>query len=229
MKRLVVTLVVLIGLLLVADRAGATVASRAIAAQVQAEAGSSDVDVVIGGFPFLTQALAGRYDRVEVRAADVAAGDVSIRRLDTTLSGVEVPLADALSGSVTSVPVQAVRARALLAYDELTRASDRGTLTVTPDGDRVRVSGRVQVLGQTLQITAVSRVELVEDTLVVTAESYQAGSAEVDPGLSRALDGRLDLRVPVTGLPYGLRLTGVEVQPEGVVVRATAAATVLQG
>ena len=227
MKRLVVVLVVLLGLLVVADRAGAAIASRAIAAQVQAEAGSSDVDVSIGGFPFLTQALAGRYKRVDVVAADVPAGEVTVRRLDTSLNGVQVPLSDALSGSVTSVPVEAVRAEALLSYDQLTRTSRDGTVSITPAGDRVRVTGEVEVLGRTVSATAVSRVEVDKDALLVTAESYEVGNAAADAVLSRALGDRLDLRVPITGLPYGLRVIGVQVQPDGVAVRATAAATVL--
>ena len=227
MKRLVVTLVVLLGLLLVADRAGAAIAGRAIAAQVQAEAGSSDVDVTVTGFPFLTQALAGRYDRVEVRAADVPAGEVTVRRLDATLTGVEVPLGEALSGSVTTVPVEAVSAQALLSYDQLTRASGDRTVTVAPSGDRVRVTGRVKVLGQMLSAVAVSRVEVVEGAVVVTAESYEVGNAAADAVLSRALGGRLDIEVPVTGLPYGLRVTGVEVRPDGVAIEASADATVI--
>ena len=228
MKRLTITLVVLLALLVVADRVGAEVASRAVATQVAAEAGlRTSPEVEIGGFPFLTQALAGRYDEVTVRADDVPAGEVTLARLDATLSGVEVPLGQAISGAVDAVPVRGVEAQALLGYAELTRRSGDRQLSVAPAGDKVRVTGMVQVLGRTLSATAVSRVEVVEGELLVTAEKYEVGNAGVDRALTRALGDRLDLRVPVEGLPYGLRVTGVRIADAGVTVLATAGPTVL--
>lgn len=227
MRRLLVGLGVLLALLLVADRAGAVIASRAVAAQVQTSAGlASEPDVDIAGFPFLTQAVAGRYAQVHVTARGVPAGDLTVDRLDATLRGVQVPLSAALSGSVAAVPVDSVTATALVGYDELSRRSgDR--LTVTPVGDRVRVTGSVELLGQTLSATALSRVEVVDGAVRVVAESYQLGDTAANEALTRALGGRLDLVVPVTGLPYGLQVTGVDVRPEGVAVRADAGATVL--
>jgi len=228
-KRFLVALVVLLALALAADRAGATFAARAVAQQAQAEAGlAAEPEVSIGGFPFLTQALAGRYDEVTVRATDVTAGEVRVSGFEAVLTGVDVPLRDALSGSVTSVPVSGVSARALLAYDELTRRSGDRQLTVAPAGEgRVRVTGRVEVLGQTLSAVAVSRVEVDGGDLLVTAESYEVGNEIADAVLTRALGNRLDLRVPVEGLPYGLEVTGIEVEEGGVVVVAAAGATVL--
>lgn len=225
MRRLLVGLAVLLGLLLVADRVGASLAGRAVAAQVQSAAGlTRQPQVAVEGFPFLTQAVAGRYDAVSVVALDVPAGELTLARLDATLTGVRVPLSQALSGSVTGVPVSGVTARALVGYDELARRSgDRG-LTVVPAGDRLRVTGSIVVLGRTVTATALSRVEVVDGGLLVTAESIEVG----DAGSLSGLGDRLDLRIPVAGLPYGLQVTGVEVQPDGLSVRARTGATVLQ-
>lgn len=126
-----------------------------------------------------------------------------------------------------SVPVERVRAQALVGYAELGRRSgDRG-LTVVPDGERVRVTGDVEVLGQTVTATAVSRVEVVEGSLLVTAEEYEVGNRAADELVTRALGGRFDLRIPVTRLPYGLQVSGVQVRPEGVSVVARSDATVV--
>lgn len=228
MRKLLVGLVVLLGLLLVADRAGAAFASRAIAAEVQSSTQlTAEPEVDITGFPFLTQAFAGRYDRVEVTARDVPAGELTLDRLDATLTGVQVSLGDALSGSVQRVPVEGVRARAVVGYPEIARRSgDRG-LAVAPSGDRLRVTGSLDVLGRTLTAVAVSRVEVAEGDLRVIAEEYQVGNETADRLITRALGDRLDLRIPVTGLPYDLQVTGVEVEPEGVVVVARTGPTVL--
>jgi hypothetical protein len=125
------------------------------------------------------------------------------------------------------VPVEGVQARALVGYSELARRAGDRQLTVAPAGDRVRVTGSVEVLGRTISATAVSRVEVVEGDLVVTAEAYEVGNETADDLLTRALGDRLDLRIPVTGLPYGLQVSGAEIEPAGVVVLATASGTVL--
>jgi hypothetical protein len=224
-------LVVLLALLLVADRVGAEVASRAVAEQARTSGGlSATPEVDIAGFPFLTQALSGRYDEVTVRASDVPAGEVRLSAFEAVLTGVEVPLRDALSGSIDSVPVSGLVAEAVVGYDELTRRSGNRQLIVAPGGgDRVRVTGRVEVLGQTLSASAVSRVEVDGQALRVTAESYEVGNATADALLTRALGDRLDLRVPIEGLPYGLQVRGLEVRAGGVVVLAGAGPTVLGG
>lgn len=230
MKRLVISLVVLLGLLLVADRAGAAFAAQAVAVQAQASAGlRSEPDVDIGGFPFLTQALAGRYTRVEVRADTVTAGEITLSRLEATLDGARIPLSDALSGSVEQVPVDGIRGRAVVGYDELSRRSGDRELVVSPAGGQLRVTGSVQVLGRTVSVNALSDVEVVEGDLVVRAQSFEVGNEAVDELLTRALRGRLDLRIPLTGLPYGLQVTGIEVQAEGLIVLASSGPTMLRG
>ncbi len=222
---LLLVLPVLVG---VVDRVGAAVAGRALAGQLQTSGGLSErPDVTIGGFPFLTQALGGRYRSIDVRATGVLAGDVRLRSLDARLTGARVPLSDALSGSVGSVPVDAVDATVLLSYADLARRARGRELTVSPAGDRVRVRGSVRVLGQQLAVSAVSRIAVEGDQVVVTAETYEVGNGVADAVLTRALAGRLDFRFRLGRLPYGLRVSGVQVQPDGVAVRAGARDTVL--
>ena len=229
MKKLLVALVVLTGLLLVADRGLAAVAQRTVAAQVQLAAGlTAEPDVDLGGFPFLTQAVRGRYDRVEVSSTRVPAGALVLDRLDAVLLGAQVPIGEALSGSVTRVPVEQVTARALVGYDQLEQQSgDRG-LALAPDAGRLRVTGTVEVFGQELPAVAVSRLSVVDGDLLVTAESFEVGNDLADALLTGALEGRFDLRVPVQDLPYGLVVTGVRVADDGVVVLARADDTVLE-
>jgi len=228
-RRLLVACVVLAGLLLVADRGLAAVAQRTVASEVQAAAGlPAEPDVDLGGFPFLPQALAGRYDRVEVGARAVPAGELVLDRLDAVLLGAQVPLGEAVSGSITRVPVEQVTARALVGYDQLEQqAADRG-LTFAPDAGRLRVTGTVEVFRQELAAVAVSRLEVVDGALLVIADSFEVGSDLADSLLSGALEGRFDLRVPVQDLPYGLSITDVEVTADGVVVLAEASNTVLE-
>lgn len=223
----------LLALAAVADRVAAAVAGRAVAQQLQREAGlAAPPDVAIGGVPFLTQALAGRYDRVAVTARDVPAGEVQgapvrLARLTATLRGARVPLRSALSGTVTSVPVDRVDARVLLPYDVLARSAAGGRVTVSAAGERLRVSGTVRVLGQDLEGAALSRLRVDGDVLVVSAESFDVGGDLADRLATRALRDRLDLRVDLGGLPYGLQVDGVRVRPDGIAVTAASRGAVL--
>ncbi len=228
MRRLVVVLLVLFALVAVTDRVGAVVAGRAVATELQAAGAlTARPEVEVRGIPFLTQALSGRYEDVRVRATDVPAGETTVRELTAKLSGVRAPLGESVSGSLTEVRVDRVDAQALLSYDALSRRSGERELSLSAEGERVRVRGSVRIGGQTLAAEAVSAVELRGDVLVITAEQVSVGNERVDRAIERALKGRLDLRVPVSGLPYGLELTDVAVDPDGIRLQAAARDTVL--
>ena len=228
MKRVAVAVVVLLLLLLVADRVGAEYAARAIAADVQESTVlESPPDVEVTGFPFLTQALSGRYERIEVRATDVPADRLVLSRLDATLHGAQAPLSEVLSQSVDDIPVEQVTARALVSYDEISQSYEDRELVVEPEGDRLRVTGRLQVFGQTLTAVALSTVEVVDGDIVLSAEEIGLGEEGTGEVPTQALREQLDLRVPVEGLPYDLTVTDAEVRSDGVALRAEASDVVL--
>ena len=130
---------------------------------------------------------------------------------------------------MAQVPVERIEATVLLSYEDLARrAGDREvTVSPAPEGDRVRVRGSVQLLGQELSAVAVSRVTLEDGEVVVTAESYEVGNRVADGILTRVLRDRLDFRFRLDGLPYALQVDAVQVQPEGVRVETTATDTVI--
>jgi hypothetical protein len=229
MRKVLFALLAVAVLLAVGDRVAAAYAGRAVAEQLQLAAGLAEQPQVdVRGVPFLTQALRGRYERVEVLLVDVPAGEIRLAELTATLSGVLAPLPDVLAGDLNEVPVDTVQAEALLAYDVLARRSGSRQLTVAPAGDRLRVQGNVRVLGRTVNATAISTVAVDGDAVVVSAEAFEVGNAVADAVLTRALGGQLDLRLPVTGLPYGLQLESVSVEPDGVRLGAGARDVVLR-
>lgn len=229
MRRLLLLLLTLALVAVAADVLALRYAERTLAERVQDSTGLAlTPDVDVAGRPFLLQALRGRYDEVEVRAAAVPAGTLRFDTVRAELDGVEVPLSDVLSGSVTTVPVEQLRTRAVLGYDTLTAAvADRG-LRVEPAADgRVRVVGSVEVLGQTLEASAFSRPTLDGGAVVVTAESFEVGVDLADDLLTRTLGDRFDVRFDVGALPFGLAIMDLQVTPDGVVLQASAADAVL--
>lgn len=230
MRRLVGALVAVLLLLAVADRVGVVLASRVVASKLRTSASlAADPSVRIRGFPFLTQALSGRYDQIDVSTGSLARGGVRLSRLDVALRGVRLSLSQALSGNVSNVPVEGLTASAVVTYADV--AAHGGlpgvtVLSVAPVGTHLRVTARLTVLGQVVTASSDSSVRLDGRSVVVTAEKVTVPG---QPGgvLDTALAGRLDLRVPVGTLPYGLALTGVRVTPAGLVLAARAGATVI--
>jgi hypothetical protein len=224
---------VLVALLVGADRAGLAVVEGALADELQRSAAlSSRPEVDVRGVPFLTQALTGRYDWVDVVARDVPAGEVggtpvTLARMSATLRGARVPLSDVVSGAVTSVPVDRVDARAVVPYEVVRRGSEVADLAVDAEGGRLRLRGTVRVFGEEVTGSALSRLTVDDGQVVVTAESFDVGGGLASRLLTRALAGRFDARVSLGALPYGLRVDGVTVQDEGLAVTARADDAVL--
>jgi DUF2993 family protein len=226
---LVVLLLVLGGVLVVADRVGARVAEGRVAEQVAARGGlNGEPAVDITGFPFLTQALSGEYEDVRIGLTAEQLGQPAGTRADVSLRGVHVPLSDVLSGSVQQIPVDRVDGTATLSYALL--ASQLGGDTVlAPEGDGVRITRSVEVLGFDLTLTAVGTVTLAGQDVVVDVEDASAGAVDVPAFVLRQAEDLLDLSYRVPALPFGLQLTSVEPTAEGVDVAVEATDTVLSG
>jgi len=226
-KALLVVVLLLLGLAVVADRVGVWLAEKAVAQRLTgsgAVSGTPEVD--IRGFPFLTQAVSGRYDDVRISLTAAELGQPEGTTADVALRGVHVPLTDVLSGSVREVPVDRVDGAATLSY-ELLSAQLGGDTTLRPEGDVLRITRTVDLFGQTIPLTATGTVTLDGNQLVIDVEN--AAGAGVDlpgPLVSRASD-LLDLRYDVPALPFGLRLTGVHPEDGGVVVQVEAEDAVL--
>jgi LmeA-like phospholipid-binding len=228
-RALLIVLLLLGGLALAADRGAEAVAEDRVA-QLVAERGglAGQPQVEIGGFPFLTQALGGRYDDVRISLTGADLGQPEGTSADVSLRGVEVALSDVLSGSVQQVPVERVDGTATLSYALLAEQLGPGT-TVTRDGDRLRVQRTVEVGGVSVPLTATGTVSLDGDTLVVDVDDASGAGVGVPDVLVDQVSDALDLRYRIPALPFGLQVTGVAPADDGVRVRVEATDTVLQG
>jgi hypothetical protein len=226
-KGLVVVLVLLLGLAVVADRVAVGIAEDRVAQELAAQGGlqgTPEVDVT--GFPFLTQAVAGRYDDVRISLSADQLGQPEGTRADVALRGVRVPLGSVLSGSVQQVPIDRIDGTATLSYD-LLAAQLGGDTTLRREGDGLRITKTVELLGQTIPLTAAGTVSLDGNDLVVDVENATGAGVDVPRVLVDQVADLLDLRYAVPALPFGLRLTSVTPADDGVVVRVGATDTVV--
>ena len=229
MRALLVVLLLLVGLAVVADRVAVGVAEDRVGEQLAAKgglAGTPEVD--IAGFPFLTQAVAGTYDDVRISLTAEQLDQPEGTRADIALHGVHVPLSSVVSGSVDQVPVDRIDGTAMLSYT-LLAAQLGGDTTLRPDGDGLRITKTVEVLGQTIPLTAAGTVSLDGNQLVVDVEKAAGAGVDLPEFLVSRVSDLLDLRYDIPALPFGLQLTAVEPAEDGVDVRVEAEDAVLGG
>ncbi|MGZ4604632.1 MAG: LmeA family phospholipid-binding protein [Blastococcus sp.] len=229
MKALLVVLVLLLGLGVVADRVAVNYAEGKVATQL-ADKGRlhGTPSVVISGFPFLTQAMAGSYDDVRISLTAAELGQPAGTKAAVDLHGVQVPLSEVLSGSVRKVPVGRIDGTATLSYALL--SSKLGPSTrLTREGNGLRVTRTVELLGQQVPLTAVGKVTLEGNDLVVHVSRAAGAGVNVPALLLDRAAGLLDLRYTVPPLPFGLKLTSVTPAAGGVDVRVEASDAVLTG
>lgn len=123
-RRLVIALAILLGLLVVADFAAAAIFEHEVSKRAKAKFGlSDDPSVRVGGFSFLLQAVSGEYDHVTVDAKGVPVRDtLKDVEVHADLFGVRAPLSDLLSGSLKGVPVREVEGQVRIKASDVQRA-----------------------------------------------------------------------------------------------------------
>jgi hypothetical protein len=226
---LVVLLAVVLGVLVVVDRVGVHIADDRVAGQIATRGGLSGTPQVdITGFPFLTQALSGRYRDVRIHLTAAELGQPAGTRADVSLKGVHVPLSDALSGSVQQIPVDRIDGTATLSY-ALLAAQLGGDTTLAQNGDGIRLTKTVQVLGFTFPLAATGSVKLDGQDVVVDVTDASAGGVDVPGVVLTTAEKLLDFSYRVPALPFGLQLTSVQPAADGIDVRVAARDTVLKG
>jgi hypothetical protein len=227
LRALVVVLVLLLGLAVLADRVAHGMAEDRVAAELVEKGGlQGSPEVEIAGFPFLTQVLGGRYDDVRISATAEELGQPAGTRADIALHGVQVPLSSVLSGSVGEVPVERIDGTATLSYD-LLEAQLGGDTTLHREGDGLRITKTVELLGQEIPLTATGTVTLDGNDLVVDVANATGAGVDIPDLLVDRVADLLDLRYAVPALPFGLTLTSVTPADEGVDVTVEATDTVL--
>jgi hypothetical protein len=229
MRRLLIVLVVLAALLVAADRVGVVVAQNRLASEIEQQLDlDRKPDVSIRGIPFLTQAISGKYKDIRVQLPDVDAGDVQNVAIDARLQGTHVSLSDALGGKVDKIPVDRISGTLLIPYDQLAKASGISGLTITRQGDSLRLTGSVQVLGRPIKAEAVGRVEVNDGQIAINAEEAKVAGIPVPQAVLDEAARLLSFRVQPRNLPLNLRITAVRLADSGPLVDAVSDDVVLR-
>src|SRR3954454_22439813 len=207
-RRFGLVLLVLVGLLALADRLGAVAAERVVAKRIQVDQSLAvRPDVSIASFPFLTQMVDGHYERVDVSVHDVRRGPLLVSRVVAHLYGVGLPFTDVVHQEVDRIVVDRATGEIDLDYADLNRLlSDKHLRLSEGTGGRVHV-------------TASAGAATVDADFPLTVQ----GSAVVI-----ALPAGISVQIPLPGMPFGITLKSAHADGDGIVVRCATSGFVLR-
>jgi hypothetical protein len=212
--RWILSIAVIIAILVGLDFAARAKAEDVIANKIEQQGLSSKPQVVIDGFPFLTQVASKDFRRVTITASNVAAGTVTITRVNAAATAVRLSSYAFSSGTIGSLS-----GTALISFSSLSN-----TLT-----ERFGALGSL-LKGAGLQLTNAGPNEVratLNPLLTSGSATWRITRASGD-SLNVSLVGSSGLPGPVVSdiqnltlqlpkMPLGLTIDSVAVTPSGVV------------
>jgi hypothetical protein len=240
--KLLVPLLVVGGGFVVADRIAVRVAANRIGQEVQAALESRGTvggtpSVAIAGFPFLTQVMAGEYEKISIDIDQPKISGVQLDRLDLVARDVKADTRAVLAGTGE------VRAAEVVGTAKLTWDTVREILTVaglpnvdpsgvqlTAQDDELRLRLPIPVLGPEVVLLGTGRFELADGVVRLRVNSVQVEGGPLPAILQQSIDQlQLSATLGLPELPYQLRVDRVTSSSSGLTVRAVARDVTLAG
>jgi hypothetical protein len=192
---------------------------------------AGDPSVRINGFPFLTQALAGQYHAIDVRASGLSVDPLHDLDVEATLHDVDAPLSEVTSGNLQSVRAARVEGRVRIKDSDLGRAIGIEDLRIqqpsdqeirellpadTPTGDSagpsnrgdrapIRMMATTDLAGQRTEIVGVGVIELTGGLVRITTSDVRLSRNGVgEAGLPRTIRQTLLKALSTDVKPGGL-------------------------
>ncbi|MBE1486689.1 hypothetical protein H4W31_002327 [Plantactinospora soyae] len=234
---LIILLLVLGGLLVIADRVSAGIAERVVADQVDQQLTKQNVqssapEVTVGGFPFLTQVLGGRYDSINVVLRDlqgpVQGTTTTVRVPELTADARNVTASlDTLRTGQGEVTAETVQGTATVAYDSVVALIDRPGVELREQDGKLAVTApvRVPILEQNLTVRGTAKLTVQGTDIVINFERLTADDLPDNPAIQSFISAfaqQLSVRVPLPALPFELELQEVRPMPNGLAVTGSA-------
>lgn len=242
MRRLVIALLVLLGVLVVADFGAAALAESAVSRQMRSQlALADDPSVRINGFPFLAQAVAGKYSSVDVTAQRLTLGELRELEVRTQLRDVQAPLSMLLGSGPKTLQVRAAEGTVRIPANDVQRllpgvvklrieTLDEGALEQAIDdggdvslGDidpdqAVRLVGTSPLLGKDTEVTVIAAMELADARIRIVPRDIRVGAPNA-PALPAAVQQSLQRMFTLTidpgKLPLQVTPTKLRATPDG--------------
>jgi hypothetical protein len=240
---LMVTVVVVVGLLVAADRISAYAAGKTIAKQAAAEMKKRDITSAkaptakVGGVPFLTQVVSGVYQTVTIDVDRPKSGNVTLDHMTLVAKNVHAPVGTITSGN-GQVTADTVTGTATLGWDAIkslvdltgVKGLDVSQAKVTAVNDKVEVRAPFTGFGVTINLIATGTITVDAGVVSLKLEDVKTEQGNI-PFADQivAQMNALEPKIRVPALPYKLVINKVETSPSGAVITATASNVALAG
>lgn len=223
-RKLLVTLAVLVVIGAALDIGGRLFTESRLASEISTRSGITPAPSVdIGGFSFLWQVVTGDYQHVSVDFPSTTVGGLQGVQASVDGYDLSLPLSQAVRGDVDQLTAGRADLRAVLPTAGLFGQLDGTDLAVSPgEGSSVRVSTTQAVAGRTFTLSADVKAEVRDNTLVLTGGTVSGLPAGVPASVSSGFLRGLSLRIPLTGLPFGISSGSVTSQDGALVLTGTA-------
>lgn len=217
-KVLVVGVIVVLAVVVAADRGLHYATENEVGNQISSQYPmTAEPEVTIGGFPFLTQALGGTYEEINVVTGAFTFNEIQMERVDVTLTDVDAPMAELMS-STPEIVAGTAEGTILVPYSELQQRIQREGMTIEQEGGVPRITGDFAHGGISVSVQSDLELSVENSTISVAPQNIEvSGDVPIDVDL---VEDALAFEVPLGELPFGLELTDIESQPNGVEVSA---------
>lgn len=228
LRRLLILLALfLLVVVVAADRVGAIVAGQVLASKIKTDEGLAHrPDVTVGGIPFLTQALRGKYSDVKVTAHDVTLNGINVTTIAVQLHGAHIGWKAAVQGNVHTVPVDSADGQVTISYADIDAYLHSRHLTVSQGANgQVKVTGSVRIAGHTFKASGIGTATVASSVIAVHVHQVSVAAGSHVGHLSLAQ--RVNFNLPLNGLPFRIALGSVRGTADGIVATGTARDLVL--
>jgi hypothetical protein len=205
----VFSVIVLLIVLVIADRVGNAIAENDFAGQAQQAGLPVRPSVTITGFPFLTQLVQRDFRQVDFSARNVPAGPLEIASITATATGVHV------NSSFNGAVVDHITGTGLVTFAALANGA-----TGSSSGSGSGGSGLVSVTAAGPSKVRLSAGPVSEEATIARTGPSTIGVQVVNNGdlLSGILSAFGSFSFTVPKLPAGMQITGVSVTSQGLVI-----------
>ncbi|SDL31268.1 Protein of unknown function [Glycomyces sambucus] len=236
LRRLLITLVVVLALAALGDRVANAVAERRIATEVAATAADHGAysdqrpDVTIHGWPFLTQAWSGDFEQIDITLKDVGAEGLVFPELAMTAYDVDADwreLSD--GGDAVARTLDVSGSISIDAVEDLLAEQTGWDLEIDEEGNAT-LAATEELGGITVDLQASGKVDVGDGVISFTPDAVESVTeglpASVQP-LVEEFASQLTSTVEIPELPYGITLEEIAFEGDVVAISGTAEDVVL--
>lgn len=231
LRILLIFVVILGGLFVAVDRAAVHFAETEAASRIKTSQGlSSEPEISIKGFPFLTQVVGSKLEEIDISIGGITATtegrQVEVTEVKAELRDVKV------NSTFSSAVAGSAQGSALISYADLTKSAPKGA-TVGYAGPERAAKGQVKVsgpLGDLVEGAGITVPEALKQLLADDFTTYSTVSMETGgkvrlraedlpelpvPGIGDKLKDAVDYDLAIDGLPSSIKLDKVTATGDG--------------